>query len=596
MLSSEQAIIADAVVSRTGNNLTVALPGSGKSTTCIAGLVKLLEQNRKARPWMVTFTRAATTSIANKLRLLLSKKDFDRVGVSTFHGIILEQYKTLPKQCDLIMDGRFEGKVSEAMMACGYMGEHDEAKQTIDLETRQLNMDVNTISTITRTYLSVLEERNLIDFNLMCREVVFGLRKGAIKRLAITHMIVDEFQDTDEVQLAWMEEHALSGVSITAVGDDDQSIYSFRGGLGFKIMSQFTERFDAKTYYLSTCYRCGGDILKAAERIITTNQGRIPKEMKAAADHAGNVTIIQAANRELSYESLVENITRHTGSWAVLARTGFHLDKIELLLHSQKIACRRTAGRSIWTTSTGDSLLRVFRMILNQNVDDSAHYALTALMKLQGDDLNEFEKRGAMNISAALYLLPESKGKQLLQVVTTVFADTINPVFIKRNITLLTAAIEQLVEEKKNLAIARSILKILEESTGSWHERLTMFVGRLTPTRENKELKLEPTVVVLTTLHGSKGLEWDNVAIVDCNVKSIPSPKVDTEEGIEEERRLMYVGMTRAIHRLELHTHGGRSHYLDELLLDRLLPVKWVRYLADPNEPGYGPFSDINAA
>lgn len=595
MLSSEQAIIADAVVSRTGNNLTVALPGSGKSTTCIAGLVKLLEQNRKARPWMVTFTRAATTSIANKLRLLLSKKDFDRVGVSTFHGIILEQYKTLPKQCDLIMDGRFEGKVSEAMMACGYMGEHDEAKQTIDLETRQLNMDVNTISTITRTYLSVLEERNLIDFNLMCREVVFGLRKGAIKRLAITHMIVDEFQDTDEVQLAWMEEHALSGVSITAVGDDDQSIYSFRG-LGFKIMSQFTERFDAKTYYLSTCYRCGGDILKAAERIITTNQGRIPKEMKAAADHAGNVTIIQAANRELSYESLVENITRHTGSWAVLARTGFHLDKIELLLHSQKIACRRTAGRSIWTTSTGDSLLRVFRMILNQNVDDSAHYALTALMKLQGDDLNEFEKRGAMNISAALYLLPESKGKQLLQVVTTVFADTINPVFIKRNITLLTAAIEQLVEEKKNLAIARSILKILEESTGSWHERLTMFVGRLTPTRENKELKLEPTVVVLTTLHGSKGLEWDNVAIVDCNVKSIPSPKVDTEEGIEEERRLMYVGMTRAIHRLELHTHGERSHYLDELLLDRLLPVKWVRYLADPHEPGYGPFSDINAA
>ena len=213
MLSSEQAIIADAVVSRTGNNLTVALPGSGKSTTCIAGLVKLLEQNRKARPWMVTFTRAATTSIANKLRLLLSKKDFDRVGVSTFHGIILEQYKTLPKQCDLIMDGRFEGKVSEAMMACGYMGEHDEAKQTIDLETRQLNMDVNTISTITRTYLSVLEERNLIDFNLMCREVVFGLRKGAIKRLAITHMIVDEFQDTDEVQLAWMEEHALSGVA-----------------------------------------------------------------------------------------------------------------------------------------------------------------------------------------------------------------------------------------------------------------------------------------------------------------------------------------------------------------------------------------------
>jgi superfamily I DNA/RNA helicase len=102
--------------------------------------------------------------------------------------------------------------------------------------------------------------------------------------------------------------------------------------------------------------------------------------------------------------------------------------------------------------------------------------------------------------------------------------------------------------------------------------------------------------VVLTTLHGSKGLEWDNVAIVDCNVKSIPSPKVDTEEGIEEERRLMYVGMTRAIHRLELHTHGERSHYLDELLLDRLLPVKWVRYLADPHEPGYGPFSDINAA
>ncbi|QQM89236.1 UvrD-helicase domain-containing protein (plasmid) [Klebsiella variicola] len=96
----------------------------------------------------------------------------------------------------------------------------------MDRETR--NLVLSSLSSITRAYMSRCEETNDTDYNIACREVVLGLRADKVRRLNVTHMIVDEFQDTDEVQLAWLWEHAAHGIKVTAVGDDDQSIYSFR--------------------------------------------------------------------------------------------------------------------------------------------------------------------------------------------------------------------------------------------------------------------------------------------------------------------------------------------------------------------------------
>lgn len=578
MLSDEQALIAEAVVSSPGNNLTVALPGSGKSTTCVAGIVKLLNEDPSARPWMVTFTKAATMSINNKLKLILSARDFERVGVSTFHSIIGEQYKQLPTAQEIILGVKQTNIIMQAMEQSLYVGKQEEASSLIDCETRSMTLNEKHYSKVTKAYLSLLKKRGLVDYNMVCREVVFALRMGKIRRLNISHLIVDEFQDTDEVQLAWMEEHAIRGVKITAVGDDDQSIYSFRGGLGFHIMNQYIERFGAQLYYLSSCYRCGSMILKAAERIITTNQQRITKSMRAAASHEGQVIIKHAPGRAESYEELSKSIASTKGSWAVLARSGFYLDKVEIALNDKNIACRRIGGRSIWDTPVADSILRLLKITLHQRTDRSSHYALSYLLRMDEGEIADFEEQSSFHLAEPVLSMPPGEPKDLMVAVLSMGNETNDTAKIFAHIANLRTHLSALRLPKREAIISQLLLDNLEDRQGSWHQRLNHFVTRLEQVRAPQELKLEPTVVVLTTLHGAKGLEWDNVAIIDVNKGNIPSDKSDTEQGIEEERRLMYVGMTRAINRLELYTHGQGSIYLDELMLDQTLTIDWQRY------------------
>lgn len=535
---------------------------------------------------MVTFTKAATISITNKLSVILSNADFDRVGISTFHSIIGAQYKMLPNAKEIILGVKQSNIVLQAMTQSLYAGKFEEASSLIDSETRSLVINNDHISKLTKAYLAILDKRNITDYNLVCREVVMALRLNKIRRLNITHLIVDEFQDTDEVQLAWMEAHALGGVSVTAVGDDDQSIYSFRGGLGFEIMTQFMERFSAQMYYLSSCYRCGSMILKASERIIVPNQKRIAKAMNAASGHTGTVHIKPSPDRGLSYARLANSIADTQGSWAVLARSGFYLDKVEIALNEQNIACRRLGGKSIWDTPIADSVLRLLKLILVQQIDRSTHYFMSHMLQMDEDEVAEFEATAQMHLAEAVLEMETGEAKNLMLMVLAMANDTDDTSKIFDHIKKLRERIADLHLEKRDFTIANLLLDNLEDKEGSWHHRLGYFVRRLERFKANGELKLEPTVVVLTTLHSSKGLEWDNVAIIDVNDKNIPSEKSDTAAGMEEERRLMFVGMTRAIHRLELYSHGRHSHYIDELMLDDSLTIQWEEFVEHEGASG----------
>lgn len=574
MLSAEQMQIANAVMTRSGNNLAVALPGSGKSTTCIAAIVDLLKADRKARPWMVTFTKAAAVSISSKLKLLLSKKDFDRVGVSTFHAIIGEQYRQLPNAKKLLLGPKQNITITNSMMDDGFIGDFQEARQTIDRETR--NLVLSSLSSITRAYMSRCERQNDTDYNIACREVVLGLRADKVRRLNVTHMIVDEFQDTDEVQLAWLWEHAAHGIKVTAVGDDDQSIYSFRGGLGFKIMSMYTEQFAAQTYYLSTCYRCGTMILKAAGRTISANTGRIAKAMNAAAKHTGQISIVTAPDSEISFQAVSNSIMKHEGSWAVLSRNGLYLDVMELKLREENITCKRIGGQSIWDQSAADSMLRLFKMALHGRTDQNSHYALSYMFQMDHDEVDAFTDIGRLSLAEATLNLQPGLIKNALLMVLAAHGDTDDLAKMNKYCRDIKDTLKKLPFEKGDFKTCETVIGFVLAATGSWHTRLHYFVDKLDAIKQKTELTLEPTVVTLATLHGAKGLEWDNVAIIGCNDGVLPSNKSDTPETIEEERRLMYVGMTRAIHRLELHSHAKPCIYLNELVLDQALTITQI--------------------
>ena len=118
-----------------------------------------------------------------------------------------------------------------------------------------------------------------------------------------------------------------------------------------------------------------------------------------------------------------------------------------------------------------------------------------------------------------------------------------------------------------------AILRFVASDSCSWLERLERITARLRSISKKGEIELNSNVVALTTLHGSKGLEWDNVAIIELCDGIYPGSKIDNDAAFEEERRLMFVGMTRAKKSLDLHFHGEPNVYLTELALGGI--VTW---------------------
>lgn len=562
--SPEQQLVGDAVVAGQANNLTIALPGSGKSTTCIAAVVRLINSHPGAKPHMISFSAAAAAGINSKLKAILPANLFHRVTVSTFHAVLLEMYKSLPNAKELVLGPRQIGIISRAIERSRLVMELEEAQNIIENETRVLNPPKQ--SKIVAAYKEVLDRYHLIDFNLICRTVVKAMEEGKIKPLNVTHMIVDEFQDTDEVQLRWLYYHHLAGVRITAVGDDDQSIYGFRGALGFEIMERYIQDFDAQTFYLSNCFRCGRKILAAAEFIINFNQRRLPKVMNAISKNEGKLKVIPAHDRKSSIAAVADRIEAEPGEWAVLGRNGAHLDGIELELNMKKIRCKRIGGKSIWDTPAANCTLYLLQLILEQKITRDAHLAFAQLLKMPENIINEMEShRSAHLAEIVLETNVSSAQKSALLTLVALASDSRDDADIRKRLERLANAVISMGHGKADIGIMVAILRMIARDNGSWLERLERITSRLRSVSKKGEIELDSTIVALTTLHGSKGLEWDNVAIIELCHGIYPGSKIDTDEGFEEERRLMFVGMTRAKKVLDLHFHGQPNIYITEL-------------------------------
>ncbi|SUI48198.1 DNA helicase II [Shewanella putrefaciens] len=134
---------------------------------------------------------------------------------------------------------------------------------------------------------------------------------GDIEPIGCSHLIVDEYQDTDKVQYAWIKCHGIAGAKITVVGDDDQAVYGFRGSLGVVGMRLFQDDFNVNYHTLSICFRCGEEILNAAGHLVSFNKERINKKMLSGAKGESEVYLHQFETMDDEIEhvakSLLEN-------------------------------------------------------------------------------------------------------------------------------------------------------------------------------------------------------------------------------------------------------------------------------------------------
>lgn len=572
-----------AVVDHDGHCLVVACPGSGKTRVIVIKIEHLLATIPKSRVCAVTFTRDAANEL--KKRLLASAKErfgkdtapqivSRRTRVGTFHSLAIRQLRASGKIGKIASPAEQLAYVHRALAMSEAEIPLEEAVQIIETVKSSRAVVPEEDHPVYQAYASLLKRAQIEDLHDVLRKSLHLMQTGEVPPYPVEYMLVDEFQDTDEIQLAWVLEHVKAGTKVTVVGDDDQSVYSFRHALGYQGMERFRAATDAKLIALGTNYRCRSEVLNAAGILIGHNQQRIDKSLKAARGPGGSVTSVRYSSRPLEAEAVIEKIwsdvkpykndpwfiyTVPAGKWAVLARSRRTLDCVEQALHARRIRYVRPPSESIWSRQPFVFFISLLRSLQTGEVvgiDQALHFAGLAHdhIGLVHESMQQDLWRLLDGTLPPLDGLPDDASKAL-----TKFAE-------------LAAGWRRLVREGEyHLAILgvsvwftdriksddeRELFKTLSESVGKLSGSLVERVNTLTlPKSEDQDKDKDKdeddaaSGVSLMTMHGSKGLEFDNVWIIAAEEGVIPSPKNPV---YDEERRLMYVGMTRAKNHLTM--------------------------------------------
>lgn len=610
-LSAEQAAVTESL---NNHNLVLALPGAGKTHTMISFISNLV-QNQNNKVIALTFTNAAAEEMRARVGKLVHGQKRKQIFVSTFHALIWQQTKKHPKfngrmlltgsshqrviafiienyrnKFNIAEQHKFESEITHSedgselekpkkesvtysfLNVCQKLIKlYSETPFHEDVEFEFSKVfEIGGVNHFYNYYLQKLDELKYWPLDTMCVEVTRALIVGDIEPINCTQIIVDEFQDTDLVQYSWVKSHGLAGAKITVVGDDDQSIFSFRGALGVHGMRMFKNDFNVITHTLSMCFRCGSEILSSAGEVIKRNSDRINKVMNSGSQIEGEVFLLKSSDQEQELEQITNVIMNNAGqSIAVLARTNQELNDLEKHLNSEaNIEVNRINSKSIWENDHLKILMHFFCTITQLNPHNHLIPLLVFLQESQSNivqikaslggagfghcNINEWDLNANTillnQVCQQQWHLADCSDKEkvmaLIQFVITSFSDIL---------TERTQKFQDVFEEilwSMPGATLLEKLKCIED-----------FSNQIKRRDKTDELP------VLTTLHGSKGLEWDVVCLMGVSADNIPHtmPGVTITPALtEEERRLLYVGMTRAKSKLYLSWFGEQSRFIEQ--------------------------------
>lgn len=558
----------------TSNNLLVsACPGSGKTRLLQEKAEYILNKDPSANIVAVTFTKDSADELFKRIATAVGPDKKKRVTTGTFHSLAQKQLKLSGKKINLLIGANRNHLIKRIWDRHGQDMDLDEAFDAIEKYKSTLidydNLPDNDETAIFIRYQEELKKNNKVDFSDLLIDAVDGMRNGSIKPYQTTYMFVDEFQDVDDIQYHWVREHYKAGSYITVVGDEDQSIYSFRNALGYQGMIDYEKAFKSKKVLLGLNYRCRAEILALGDRLIKNNENRNVKKLIASKGKGGNIDYFEFTTNEGEINKLIDIIgsdPKEYGSWGVLTRTNKGMDKIEADLSCYGIPYDRHGGTPIWKAPVVEHYFN-FLIALEEKNDP---FAINQILSWAWFDERDLEK-----INHAY------KG-DLLQMW--------NPSIEQPKVELTGAAIKKYKDFSYNFKIwAKGIRKKRYEmvvfSVMDWMKHqdilpkdealldisssaLSRFTGVSLKKRIIKlttgERKAEKGKVQLYTLHKSKGLEFKNVWMPQFEEGTLPH----SDSSIAEERRLAYVGVTRAEERLVISSVKNRatpSRFLSEM-------------------------------
>jgi superfamily I DNA/RNA helicase len=527
------------------NCVAIACPGAGKTKT-IATKAALLLQENPAVVGAVTFSKDAAIELRERILAVAGKAVKKRLIAGTFHSLAFKQLQRPgARSLDIASDGDRLGLLIRVMQDLGLEGKAEDVIPTIErIKTNFGQCDARSADgQLYHAYQEALARNGKIDFQDMLRLAVEGMENGTILPYPFTYLLVDEFQDTDPLQYRWIELHAKAGSIVTVVGDDDQSIYAFREALGYRGMESFIKEFAAKPVVLGSNYRCRAEILAAADRVIRNNVDRIAKVLRAEKGPGGRVRSSRHADEYIEATAAVEALAPMLAkgkSCAILGRTNRILDPLEAVCRSHGVKYYRASGASVLSRPEGALMCNLLEIV--ERVKETGLDAVLAHLGLSAHQLRSLHN--SMGAELTQKARAELVGLGLPEDAATNYREFMKRLAEWRGLCdrkfyslVLEGVNEWMLKYAKKESAIRTIqatYDVLTRLTGTFAERL-LFLRQ-----DNNEPT--PGALILTTMHSSKGLEWDHVWIARSEETIVPDAK-STEP---EERRLFYVAMTRA--------------------------------------------------
>ena len=590
-----------------GPLFVLAGAGSGK-TRVITEKIAHMIRNAGYSPRhiaAITFTNKAAREMQERVAAMLGRSETRGLTVSTFHSLGMKILREEAAHAGLkknfsILDASDSAKiVGELLGSSGreqiFAAQHQISLWKNDLQTPEQAVqaaDNNWEKQIARLYASyaqTLHSYQAVDFDDLIRLPALLLRDSDDIRLRWQHrlryLLIDECQDTNTCQYTLMRLLAGAEGMFTAVGDDDQSIYAWRGADMETLRRLQSDYPQIKIVKLEQNYRSTARILKVANQVIQNNPKLFPKTLWSHYGMGDIVTVAACQNEQHEAEWVAGEIARRKtvsegrlkyADFAILYRGNHQARVFEEALRAARIPYRLSGGQSFFDKAEIKDILSYIRLIANREDDPAFLRAATTPKRGIGDTtlgrLNDYAKSHAACLSdaakspAALELMPERNRQSL-----AAFTDLIDT-YRRRAANEDAGALMQnlladigyeahLLGSEEGKAgeikwrnvqdLCRWLAKKGEEDSKNLLELAqTLALMTLLEGREDEETD----AVKMSTLHAAKGLEYPVVYLVGCEEGLFPHADSVEEGNIEEERRLMYVGITRAKQTLTL-TH-----------------------------------------
>ena len=589
----------EAVVKTQGPCLVIAGAGSGKTKVLTHKIAYLIE-HEGARPWdilAITFTNKAANEMKERITNLIGESAKD-IWMGTFHSIcvkILRRFidrigfdssfiifdtsdqKTLVKGClrDLGIDDKMftdRSVLSEISNAKNEMLEPDQYQIRANGDFRK-----EKIATVYELYQKRLKENNAIDFDdIINYTIKILLENPDIMEYysnKFKYVLVDEYQDTNKSQFTLVTMLASKHGNITVVGDNDQGIYSFRGADISNILNFEKDFPGTKIIKLEQNYRCTGNILKAANAVIKNNEVKYKKELWTQNEEGNLPKVYQAKNEYDEGAYVVEQIEHlkreeyyKYSDFAILYRMNTQSRAIEDILRRENIPYKIIGGLKFYERKEIKDIIAYLRLIQNGNDNLSLKRIINEPKRGIGKTSLDKVEQLSIQTGISMYEIikdAEQYGLNRVYLNSREFVNCIEELKAKKEELPISELIKQTLKksgytkalENENTIEAENRIENLDEfltvaiefEEQEAENTLSAFLEGITLSSDIDNLEDDEEYVTLMTLHSAKGLEFPVVFLVGMEEGIFPGYKSISEPTeLEEERRLCYVGITRA--------------------------------------------------